>query len=80
MTQGYTVTEIHHFVQSCFGCEFYQHRMMKSGQHPEYRNSCTHPQAIKDYYGKYPSCEDREIICDGAPAWCPVGERKKAGG
>jgi hypothetical protein len=78
VTQGYVIREIHHFVRSCFECEFYQHRMMKSGQHPEYRDSCTHPQAVKDYYGNC-SYEDREIREKESPSWCPVGERQKDG-
>jgi hypothetical protein len=51
--------------------------MMKSGQHPEYRDSCKHPQAIADYYGKFSQLDDREIRGNETPAWCPVGEREK---
>ena len=76
MTQGYIVKEIHYFKKSCFGCEFYQHTMMKSGRHPEYRNSCIHQQAVAEYYGTGSGYEDREIRGDETPEWCPVGERK----
>ena len=77
MTQGYEIREVHYTTKSCFGCEFYDHRMMKSGQHPEYRDSCKHPQAIADYYGKFSQLDDREIRGNETPAWCPVGEREK---
>lgn len=75
MTEGYEVREIHYTQKTCFGCDFYDHIMMKSGRHPEYRDACKHPQAIIDYYGNKSSLPDREICGHDAPFWCPVGVR-----
>lgn len=74
MTQGYMVQEIHYTQKTCFGCDYFVHRMMKSGRHPEYRNACKHPQATIDAYGNSCQYEDREIRSD-TPDWCPVGQR-----
>ena len=76
MTEGYEVREIHEIIKTCFGCDFYRHRMMRSGTNPEYRDSCAHPIAISDYYGKNSQLDDREIGGNQTPAWCPVGERQ----
>lgn len=77
MVQGYRVQEFHYIVKTCFGCEFYHHDMIRSGRHPEYRDSCTHPQAIIDYVGKFVKITDREIRHDQTPDWCPAGQRKE---
>jgi hypothetical protein len=74
--QGYKVCEIHYFKKSCFGCVFYMNSMVRSGRHPEYRKSCTHRQAVVEYYGENSGIDDREIRGCETPTWCPVGERK----
>ena len=77
MTVGYEVREIHKTFKTCFGCDYYDHRMMCSGRHPEYRDACKHPRAIIDYYGKFSQLDDREMKGCETPHWCPAGERLK---
>jgi hypothetical protein len=75
MTQGYTIREVQYTLKECFGCDYYNHRLLRSGKRPEYRDSCNHPQTIIDYVGKFRNVEDREIMGAETPSWCPAGKR-----
>lgn len=76
MKEGYIVQKICEIRRICFGCERFKRDMIRSGKHPEYRNACTHPVAIKEWYGSNSMYSDVPILEDQTPDWCPVGERQ----
>ena len=76
MTEGYTITKQTIVSKSCFGCDHYKHTMLRSGRHPEYKNSCSHPKAVEEAYGKPSRHTDVTFTLNITPDWCPVGKRK----
>lgn len=59
-------------ITTCSFCKFYEHRMVKSGNHPQYREDCKHPDvtrasAFSD--GNLPGFNERDYV--ETPDWCP---------
>lgn len=75
MTEGFIVQKICEIRRICFGCDHYKHDLIRSGSRPVYRDSCTHPIAVKNEYGGGSQYFDVPILDDHTPDWCPAGER-----
>lgn len=57
---------------SCWGCMFFDHHMVKSGMDPIYSNTCTHADVPKEH--KLSGSFFRGNLGEGkqTPEWCPV--------
>lgn len=60
--------------RSCLGCRWLDHRMVMSGMHPIYENSCTHPDADVPCTFLSEFLRRGRFIgrSDVTPEWCPV--------
>lgn len=73
--EGYSIVTIPEVTyKSCYGCKYYERRMVKSGLDPIYASNCNHFNAPMDYNfrGNLPSMFGNTET----PDWCPVGEAK----
>lgn len=63
-------------IRTCGRCQWYYHRLVKSGNNPIYANMCTHPDANKQGIGSlYKGNLDQNIHGYVEPAeWCPYTE------
>ena len=60
-----------HSYQTCSGCKFFDHHMVKSGKHPIYTNQCTHDDVQAEhpgglFRGNLPGFHNHPT-----PDWCP---------
>jgi hypothetical protein len=58
----------------CYGCDFYDHNLVKSGPNPVYTNSCTHPEIQQtNFFLMRGNLDDNrnERHRIETPEWCP---------
>lgn len=61
--------------KSCYGCKYYENRMLKSGLDPLYMDNCTHSNSPMNY-----NMRGNLVNMFGrveTPEWCPIGEMKE---
>jgi hypothetical protein len=58
-------------IKSCLGCKYYEHRLYKSGRHPEYHDTCKNPETELLIMGKRFINDYQEHGIVETPDWCP---------
>lgn len=64
---------------SCSGCKFLDHRLVKSGRDPIYRNDCVHPENGQSKAFKLSftgNLHENSIGIIVTPDWCPFLKSK----
>lgn len=57
--------------ESCSGCKYLSHKLVKSGKDPVYANNCTHPEGREPKYRFGGTLETNEFGVVVTPNWCP---------
>lgn len=73
-TQGFTKVIVPSYeYNSCGDCEFYEHKMLRSGRNPKYSHNCNHPM-IQEDISKFNPFDGNLISFNNrveTPNWCP---------
>jgi hypothetical protein len=71
--EGPTIRRIPEQVyNTCTGCKWYKHQLVRSGRDPVYIDSCHHPVWTERRYNMFQEESMRLIEGSETPVWCPV--------
>lgn len=65
-------------IESCSGCTYYKHSLVKSGQNPIYKDTCTHSEIPKEFKPMFHGGNLNKHHLFGVvetPHWCPIKKK-----